>query len=175
MHAKPDHRIIAAESAGDLRHTADLFREYAASLGVDLSFQAFEREVSSLPGAYAPPSGRLLLLFSASSIEPAGCVALRKLDDSICEMKRLYVRPEFRARSIGRALALALITTAREIGYRAMRLDTLPEMQEAHKLYEELGFREIGPYCANPVEGVRYLEFDLSASLLKTSEKIECT
>ncbi len=88
-------------------------------------------------------------------------------------MKRLYVRPKFRGSGIGRELTLALIDAAREIGYRAMRLDTLPEMREAHKLYQELGFREIAAYCSNPVEGVRYLQFDLSISLVK--DKIECT
>jgi ribosomal protein S18 acetylase RimI-like enzyme len=158
---KPDHRIIAAESAGDIRHAADLFREYAASLGVDLSFQAFEREVASLPGAYAPPSGRLLLLFRAPSIEPAGCVALRKLDDSTCEMKRLYLRPQFRGSGAGRALAEAVIRGAREIGYRQMRLDTLPRMLGAQALYRSLGFREIAPYCFNPIPGTRYFEIDL--------------
>jgi GNAT superfamily N-acetyltransferase len=162
VHAKPDHRIIAAESAGDLRHAADLFREYAASLGVDLSFQAFEREVSSLPGAYAPPSGRLLLLFSASSIEPAGCVALRELDDSICEMKRLYLRPQFRGKGLGRALADRTIAEARHIGYRRMRLDTVePVMKDAVAMYRKLGFQEIAPYCPNPMAGVVYMELQL--------------
>jgi ribosomal protein S18 acetylase RimI-like enzyme len=102
-----------------------------------------------------------LLLFSASSIEPAGCVALRELDDSICEMKRLYLRPQFRGSGAGRALAEAVICAAREIGYRQMRLDTLPQMLGAQALYRSLGFLEIAPYCFNPIPGTRYFEIDL--------------
>jgi ribosomal protein S18 acetylase RimI-like enzyme len=154
----------------------ELFREYAKSLSVDLCFQDFERELRELPGKYAPPAGRLLLAYhneEGTSAHAAGCGALRPLSAEACEMKRLYVRPEFRGKRVGRALARALITAAREIGYRALRLDTLPEMREAQKLYQQLGFREISAYCANPVEGVRYLELDLSASLLE--DRIECT
>jgi putative acetyltransferase len=154
----------------------ELFREYAKALSVDLCFQDFERELRELPGKYAPPAGRLLLAYyndEGASERVAGCGALRPLSAEICEMKRLYVRPEFRGKGIGRALALALITAARGIGYRALPLDTLPRMGEAHKLYEQLGFREISAYCPNPVEGVRYLELDLSETL--SENKIECT
>jgi len=159
--AKPRFRIAPAESANDIRRAADLFREYASSLGVDLGFQNFDNEVASLPGAYGPPSGRLLLLFIESSVEPAGCVALRRLGDSTCEMKRLYLCPAFRGCGAGRALAEALIRAAREIGYRRMRLDTLPQMRDAQSLYRDLGFHEIPAYCHNPIAGTRYFELAL--------------
>ena len=169
-------RIEQASTIEQIALARQLFLEYAEALSVDLCFQDFEGELQELPGKYAPPAGRLLLAYhndELRSTRVAGCSALRPLSDEICEMKRLYVRPEFRGRGIGRALTLALITAAREIGYRTLRLDTLPEMQEAHKLYQQLGFREISAYCPNPVEGVRYLELDLSLSLLK--DRIECT
>ncbi|HEY4839412.1 MAG TPA: GNAT family N-acetyltransferase [Candidatus Acidoferrales bacterium] len=162
-------RIEQASSEDQIAQARELFLEYAKALTVDLHFQNFGRELQELPGKYAPPAGLLLLTYynnKGTRELLAGCGALRPLSDEICEMKRLYVRPEFRGHGLGRALTLALISAAREIGYRALRLDTLPEMREAHKLYEELGFREIAPYCANPVEGVRYLELDLSVSLL---------
>jgi putative acetyltransferase len=162
-------RIEQASSGDQIAVAHELFREYAKALSVDLAFQDFTSELQELPGKYVPPAGRLLLAYyndNGVSELLAGCGALRPLSAAICEMKRLYVRPEFRGHGIGRSLTLSLVAAAREIGYRAMRLDTLPEMREAHKLYEELGFREIGPYCANPVEGVRYLELDLSVSQL---------
>jgi ribosomal protein S18 acetylase RimI-like enzyme len=156
--------------------TRELIREYAKALSVDLCFQDFERELQELPGKYAPPAGRLLLAYyndEGTSTRVAGCGALRPLSAEICEMKRLYVRPEFRGRGVGHTLTLALITAAQTIGYRVMRLDTLPEMRDAQKLYQQLGFRDISAYCQNPVEGVRYLELDLSLSLLEY--RIECT
>jgi putative acetyltransferase len=162
-------RIEQASSNDQITLTRELFLEYANALSVDLCFQDFTRELQDLPGKYAPPAGRLFLAYYndiGKSERLAGCGALRLFSSNACEMKRLYVRPEFRGRGIGRALTLALIAAAREIGYRAMRLDTLPEMREAHKLYRALGFQEIAAYCSNPVEGVRYLELDLSASLL---------
>jgi ribosomal protein S18 acetylase RimI-like enzyme len=162
-------RIEQASSASQIALARELFLEYAISLSVDLCFQDFTRELQGLPGRYAPPAGRLLLAYyndTDASDHLVGSGALRPLSAEICEMKRLYVRPKSRGRGIGRALTVALISAAREIGYRALRLDTLPEMREAHKLYKELGFREIAPYCENPVEGVRYLELDLSVSLL---------
>lgn len=136
-----------------------LFKEYAASLGVDLCFQNFEKELTSLPGDYDPPTGRLLVAVDETRL--AGCVALRRIDDQVCEMKRLYVRPAYRGTGLGRRLAETVISAAREIGYAQMRLDTLPSMKEAIKLYHSLGFVEIPSYRFNPLEGVKYLELAL--------------
>ena len=137
-----------------------LFREYAASLDVDLEFQDFARELRELPGEYAPPGGCLLLAFDGN--EPAGCVALRSIDQEICEMKRLFVRPQFRGTGLGKQLAEAVIKHARKIGYQRMRLDTLPSMRAAASMYHSLGFREIAPYRYNPVPGTKFMELDLS-------------
>jgi ribosomal protein S18 acetylase RimI-like enzyme len=136
-----------------------LLREYTDSLGIDLSFQDFENEWPNLPGDYAPPSGRLLLATCES--QPAGCVALRQWSADTCEMKRLYVRPAFRGRGIGRSLAAAVIDDARKMGYLRMRLDTLASMTEANALYRSLGFRPIRPYRHNPIPGALFLELGL--------------
>ena len=136
-----------------------LFQEYAASLGIHLCFQNFDKELAGLPGGYAPPTGRLLVAVDEDRL--AGCVALRRIDARVCEMKRLYVRPAHRGTGLGRKLAEAVIAAAREIGYAKMRLDTLPSMIAAIKLYDSLGFADTQPYRFNPVEGVRYMELVL--------------
>lgn len=153
-------KIVSAQSEDQLEAIRALFEEYASSLGISLDFQDFDQEVTALPGDYAPPQGRLLIACQGS--EFAGCVALRKFADGICEMKRLYVRPRFRGKNLGRLLAEAIIRQARQAGYARMRLDTLPSMEKARALYVSLGFREIPPYRYNPVDGARYLELGLS-------------
>jgi GNAT superfamily N-acetyltransferase len=147
--------IIRPASLTDLDEIRVMLREYAAWLDVDLCFQNFEEELAGLPGDYAPPRGRLLFA------EGAGCVALRPIEQEICEMKRLYVRPEYRGSGLGRRLALAIIEEARGIGYRSMRLDTMPKMDGAQRLYASLGFRDIAPYRYNPEPGARFLELTL--------------
>ena len=139
----------------------ELFVEYQQGLGVSLCFQGFEREAAHLPGDYARPRGRLLLARIAG--EPAGCVALRPLEGGAGEMKRLYVRPAHRGMGIGRMLAECVIDEARALGYSTLKLDTLPSMKEAQRMYEELGFLDTDPYNDNPVEGVRFLALDLAA------------
>jgi putative acetyltransferase len=152
--------VTQALSAGNLEQVSDLFREYEKSLGIDLGFQGFEQELAGLPGAYAPPAGRLLL--AVHDGRAAGCVALRPLAAGACEMKRLYMRPEFRSQRAGRLLATRLVEEARAIGYARMRLDTLPSMTEAIALYRSLGFVEIAPYYPNPIAGARFLELRLT-------------
>ncbi len=154
--------IAPVRDSDDLAAVARLFREYQIGLGVDLCFQGFDEELATLPGHYAPPRGEILLANVGRFA--AGAVALRPLgeaDAGLCEMKRLYVRPAFRKLKLGRRLAEAILGEARHIGYRALRLDTLATMTEAHKLYESLGFRTIEAYYANPLDGVRYYEITL--------------
>lgn len=153
---------LSVVGTGDLdgvRQARTLFEEYAASLGVDLCFQGFAEELATLPGAYTAPEG--LLLLATHDREVAGCVALRRLEPGTCEMKRLYVRPAFRSLGIGRTLAGQLVREAKSMGYRRMRLDSLPSMIEARGLYRRLGFREITPYRDNPIDGVVFLELQL--------------
>jgi ribosomal protein S18 acetylase RimI-like enzyme len=133
----------------------DLFLEYANFIGVDLGFQDFQREIANLPGDYDP------ILVAHWNSEPAGCVAIHPIERTLCEMKRLYVRPTFRGHAIGRALAGRIIAEARSRGYERMRLDTLPTMTEAIPLYRSLGFVEIPPYRYNPIAGSKFMELDL--------------
>ncbi|MGO9046627.1 MAG: GNAT family N-acetyltransferase [Xanthobacteraceae bacterium] len=156
-------RLDPARGAGDIAAAAALFREYADGLGIDLSFQGFAAELASLPGDYAPPAGELLLA-RAGSGAALGCVALRPLEGSgICEMKRLYVRPEGRRLGIGRALVAAIIDAAETRCYREMRLDSLPTMREAMALYRRFGFAEIAAYRFNPIPDTVYLAKRLGA------------
>lgn len=163
MVAEP--RTIAvnrAESAADFDQARSLFREYADRLEIDLCFQGFEGELAALESMYSPPVGSLLL--SLDGDEAVGCVAVRALpsgEDGTCEMKRLFVRPEYRMHGLGRRLAEAILEEGRRLGYRRMVLDTLETMERARAIYGALGFRETAPYYANPLEGVRYMEIEL--------------
>jgi GNAT superfamily N-acetyltransferase len=167
------HQSIPAASGPTIRRVSSademdavrlLFREYADSLGFDLCFQDFEQELAGLPGEYAPPSGCLLL--ATAGDEPAGCVALKKLAEDVCEMKRLYVRGRHRGTGLGRTLAEHILREAAHLGYQAIRLDTVPSvMGNAVALYRSLGFREIPAYCFNPVPGAVFLELQLSGTV----------
>jgi ribosomal protein S18 acetylase RimI-like enzyme len=153
--------IVPALSGAALLQARNLFREYGFTPGVTPCLEDFERELDSLPGWYAPPGGRLLLAMQESagnSGEAIGCVALRRLEPDVCEMKRLYVRPTFRGSGAGKELVRSLIADARSMGYKRMLLDTLPSMTEAHKLYRTLGFREIPAYQKNPIPGALFFE-----------------
>lgn len=154
--------IQEATSTKQLDMIRDLFREYEQFLQVDLCFQDFEEELAKLPGKYAPPDGALLL--ALSSDQPVGCIALRKLEEGICEMKRLYVKPQGRGTGLGSILASEIISIARRRGYSTMRLDTLDTLTEAIGLYQRLGFRQVAPYYDNPLPGALYWELDLRKS-----------
>jgi putative acetyltransferase len=156
----PSVEFLQAQSAAQIAQARELFLEYAQSLGFSLCFQSFDKELAELPGDYVPPSGRLLLAEYQHHL--AGCVALHKLEDGICEMKRLYLRPQFRGKGLGLALAERIIAEARQIGYRRMRLDTVESvMKDAVAMYRKLGFREISPYCSNPISSALYMELRL--------------
>jgi ribosomal protein S18 acetylase RimI-like enzyme len=154
-------KIYQASAAEDIENARLLFREYEAWLGLDLCFQGFEEELNGLPGKYALPDGRLLLADADGRL--AGCIAMRKLNGSVCEMKRLFVRDGFRGMRIGNSLIERLIDEARSSGYAKMRLDTYPaKMGKAVKLYKSHGFREIEAYYSNPYEGVLFMEANLT-------------
>ncbi len=163
-------QIEAATTQAEWHLTRELFEEYAAQLGVDLCFQNFSQELATLPGAYAAPDGCILL--ARLNENPAGCVALRKIGEGVCEMKRLYVRPEFHGQGIGRALAEAIIACARERGYEKMRLDTLPSMRAAVALYQSLGFVERDAYYFNPTPDVIYFELALASPLAPVNKAV---
>jgi ribosomal protein S18 acetylase RimI-like enzyme len=151
--------IRAATSDFDLDRMRDLIREYSRGLGAHVCFSDLERELAGLPGEYASPAGALLLAEVES--QAAGCVALRPLGEGICELKRLYVRPAFRGMGVARQLTLTALETARQAGYRLLRLDTLPTMEAAQRLYESLGFYDIPPYYENQIAGKRNMEVKL--------------
>ena len=152
--------IHAAQFPEHLEVVRAIFREYAASLDIDLGFQDFESELANLPGKFAAPQGRILLAWNEGQV--IGCMAMRPLNDTTCEMKRLYLRPSGRGRQLGRQLAMQLCRLAQEAGYRAIRLDTLSSMLAARQLYTSLGFKPIPAYVFNPIEGAIFMECDLS-------------
>jgi len=152
--------VAQAETVSDIEQARSLFKEYEMSLGISLCFQSFDRELANLPGDYAPPFGRLLLAHHDGQL--AGCIALRKLTGDVCEMKRLYLRQNFRGKGLGRTMLNALLNEAKRIGYSKIRLDTLPgRMDEAISLYRSIGFKEISAYYNNPADAL-YMELDLT-------------
>ena len=151
--------MIRDATQGDLGDIRKLFREYESFLDFDLCFQSFEHELDNLPGQYAPPKGCLLVAIEKTSY--VGCIAIRPLEAGICEMKRLYVRPEGRGQGLGRQLAEAVISRARSLGYHKMKLDTVGKLQAAITLYRDLGFQPCAPYCDNPQPDVEYFELAL--------------
>jgi putative acetyltransferase len=159
-------QIIHANSPEQLQTAGNLFLEYAKSVNVSLCFENLDQEVETLPGLYASPDGCLLLASSDGRI--AGCVALKKVDHQTCEMKRLFVRSEFRGQGIGKQLATTIGEEARRIGYKSMRLDTLPSMREAIALYESLGFKTIPPFRELPVPGALFMQAALDRDLRST-------
>jgi putative acetyltransferase len=156
-------RIFQANTEEDIHHARTLFEEYAAGVGISLCFQNFDRELANLPGDYTPPDGRLLL--ATENDQLAGCIALRKLGEGVCEMKRLFIRPAYRGTGLGRVLVAAIIDEARQLGYTQMRLDTLPgRMDQAIALYRSVGFVEIEPYYESPIEDAKYMQLELATT-----------
>ncbi|WP_341646206.1 carbonate dehydratase [Thauera sp. SDU_THAU2] len=153
-------RALTPSDTAELEQVRQFFRNYAAWLGVDLSYQGFADEVANLPGAYGEADGRLF--FAELDGRPAGCVGVRRFSEGVCEMKRLYVDPDVRGHGVGRKLALAAIKAAQALGYRRILLDTLPAMRIAVKLYRELGFTEAPAYYPSPIEGTIFLTLDLA-------------
>ncbi len=165
-------KILQAQTADDIETVRALFREYERFLEVDLCFQGFAEELATLPGRYAPPQGRLLLAWAGE--QAAGCVALRPLENGVCEMKRLFIRSAYRGQGLGLMLAQRIIHEAIAVGYTVMRLDTLDTLERAMRIYENLGFQRCAPYYANPLPGVVYWQRALSKpapALLAESEQ----
>lgn len=161
----PAYRIDEVRAASDFAALGALFGEYQRHIGVDLCFQDFDAELANLAGIYAPPHGAALLVRTAIEAAPAGCVALKRLASGVCEMKRLYVRPQHRGAGLGRALVEACMRRARELGYSRIRLDTLASMTAAQALYRSLGFADIEPYYCNPHPGTRFMECVLANTI----------
>ena len=157
-------RILdVTESPDHVDAVRELFRAYAAEIGIDLGFQGFDEELAELPGCYAAPRGCILLAMDGE--RTVGCVALRPLEEGVCELKRMYVRPEYRGQKLAGALANEVITRAAALGYTLMRLDTLAAMTAARRLYEGFGFRVTEPYYNNPLPDVVYYELRLNHEL----------
>ena len=154
--------IIKANTSELITQAKSLFLEYAESLSFDLCFQNFDNELEDFPSQYSPPTGNLFLCFFKN--EAIGCVGIRYFEKDICEMKRLYVKPEYRGKGVGKELAISAIKSGKELGYEYMRLDTLSSMETANQLYKSLGFIEIDPYRDNPIDGAIYLELNLKTS-----------
>ena len=161
-------KIVQAITEESIENAKTLIREYAESLEFDLGFQNFDQEMGDFPGEYALPKGRLYIAMDKN--QPVGCVALRDLGDGICEMKRLYVIPNYRGRHIGRLLAKTVIKAAGELGYERIRLDTIPSMRQANMLYTALGFKEITPYRFNPIEGAAFFELNIKDQSITDEE-----
>jgi len=152
-------KIFEANTKEFVEKAKELIREYAQSLEFDLGFQDFDKEMENFPGQYAFPKGSLYIALDAK--QPIGCVALREIGQSICEMKRLYVKPYYRGQKVGKLLAEVVIKAARDMGYNYMRLDTIPSMKQANMLYKALGFKKIAPYRFNPIEDATFFELNL--------------
>ena len=152
-------KLQAVENADHVAHAKALFQEYAETRKNDPALDDFHEEIDNLPGKYAAPDGNLILAYSDG--KAAGCVAVHKLADGVCEMKRLYVSPRLRGRGIGRYLVEAILKQAAMIGYSRLRLDSIPSMRKAQALYESIGFHEISAYRPNPNEGTKYYEIEL--------------
>lgn len=160
MQVEPKTEIVTATNAEQFEQARQLFREYADSLDVDLCFQSFDEELANLETIYFPPGGSLLLAFYDKQI--AGCIGVRKLEAEVCEMKRLYVKQQFQGFGIGKNLIAAIVEKARKLGYERMRLDTLPAMRKAQKLYSSFGFEKISAYCYNPDPQTVFMELNLA-------------
>ena len=154
-----DINIIKAESPDLIRQAKLLFREYAESLSFDLCFQDFDREMDLFPGQYTAPDGALFVAVTGDTA--VGCIGVRHLENRICEMKRLYVRKKFRGLNAGQRLVEVAVKAGKQMNYRYMRLDTLPAMESANRLYERMGFQRIPPYRHNPIKGALFLELTL--------------